>query len=97
MLLDLNTVKDHLRYEIEDPSNDLILTSYIMAAEQAIKNYVRADIDLNTKDDIKVAAMLLIGFFDMYRNAEVSAPSNGSFMPYPVRYLLTPYRLPTVV
>lgn len=94
MLISLEEVKNHLRYELDDPSNDLILTGYILAAEQAIKNYINKDIDINTKADIKVAAMLLIGFFDMYRNAE--APSNGSKMPYAVLYLLAPYRTPTV-
>lgn len=97
MLLTLNEVKQHLRYEEEDTANDLILTGYAMAAEQAIKNYIRSDIDVNTKPDIKVAAMLLVGFFDLYRSAEVAAPSNGSYMPYPVLYLLTPYRQPIVI
>lgn len=96
MLLTLNEVKDHLRYELDDTSNDLILTGYILAAEQAILKYVNSDIDINTKADIKIAAMLLIGFFDMYRNAEVTAPSNGSKMPYAVSYLLSPYRTPTI-
>lgn len=96
MLISLEEVKNHLRYELDDPSNDLILTGYILAAEQTIKNYVNKTVDINTKPDIKVAAMLLIGFFDMYRNAEVSAPSNGSRMPYAVLYLLAPYRTPTV-
>lgn len=94
MLISLEEVKNHLRYELDDDSNDMILTGYILAAEQAIKNYINKDVDINTKADIKVAAMLLIGFFDMYRNAE--APSNGSKMPYAVLYLLAPYRTPTV-
>ena len=94
MLISLEEVKNHLRYELDDASNDMILTGYILAAEQAIKNYINKDVDINTKADIKVAAMLLIGFFDMYRNAE--APSNGSKMPYAVLYLLAPYRTPTI-
>lgn len=97
MLLTLNEIKDHLRYEQEDDSNDLILTGYILAAEQAIRNYINKDIDIYTKPDIKVAAMLLVGFFDMYRNAEVTTPTNGFRMPYPVLYLLTPYRVPTAI
>ena len=97
MLLSLNEVKDHLRYEQDDDINDLILTGYAMAAEAAIRKYIRSDIDINTKPDIKVAAMLLVGFFDLYRSAEVNAPSNDSYMPYPVLYLLTPYRQPTAI
>ena len=97
MLLTLNEVKEHLRYELDDNSNDMILTGYALAAEQAIKNYIRKDIDIETKADIKVAAMLLVGFFDLYRSAEVNAPSNASYMPYPVLYLLTPYRRPIVI
>lgn len=96
MLVSLEEVKDHLRYELDDTSSDLILTGYILAAEQAIKNYINTGIDINTKPDIKIAAMLLVGFFDMYRNADVAAPSNGSRMPYAVLYLLAPYRTPTV-
>ena len=97
MLLTLNEIKQHLRYDEDDDSNDLVLTGYIMAAEAAIKNFIRSDIDVNTKDDIKIAAMLLVGFFDLYRNAEVTTNHNPNYMPYPVLYLLTQYRQPTVL
>ena len=33
MLISLEEVKDHLRYELDDTSNDMILTGYILAAE----------------------------------------------------------------
>ena len=98
MLLTLNEIKEHLRYDSDDTSNDLVLTGYSLAAEAAIKNFIRPDVDMNTKADIKVAAMLMVGFFDLYRNAEANVSSNpnvnASYMPYPVLYLLTPYRRP---
>lgn len=101
MLISLEEVKQHLRYDEDDTSNDLVLTGYIMAAEAAIKNFIRNDIDVNTKPDIKVAALLMVGFFDLYRNAEATVSSNpsviASYMPYPVLYLLTQYRRPTIV
>lgn len=97
MLLNLNEVKQHLRYDEDDTSNDLVLTGYIMAAEAAIKNYIRKDIDVNTKPDIKVAAMLLVGFFDLYRNAEVTTNHDPSYLPYPILYLLTQYRSPIAI
>ena len=100
MLISLPEVKEHLRYDLDDTSNDLVLTSYVMAAEAAIKAFIRKDIDLTTKPDIKVAAMLMVGFFDLYRNAEATLSSNPAispnYMPYPVLYLLIPYRQPTV-
>ena len=99
MLLSLNEVKQHLRYDEDDTSNDMVLTSYIMAAEAAIKNFIRSDIDLETQPDIKVAAMLLVGFFDLYRNAEVKPNPNQdiNYLPYPVLYLLKQYRKPTAI
>lgn len=97
MLLELNEIKQHLRYDTDDDSNDLVLTGYAMAAEAAIKNFIRSDIDVNTKPDIKVAAMLLVGFFDLYRNAEVTTIQNPNYMPYPVLYLISQYRRPTVL
>ena len=97
MLLNLNEVKQHLRYDEDDNSNDLVLTSYIMAAEQAIKNFINSDIDINTKDDIKIAAMLLVGFFDLYRNAEATTNHNPNYMPYPVLYLIKQYRKPVAL
>lgn len=97
MMLTLNEVKEHLRYDIDDNSNDLVLTSYILGAESAIKNFIDKDVDINTKADIKIAAMLLIGFFDLYRNAEISTLKNANYLPYPVLMLLTQYRRPTIV
>ena len=97
MILTLNEIKQHLRYDEDDTSNDLVLTGYVLAAEATIKNFIRNDIDINTKPDIKVAAMLLVGFFDLYRNAEVKTEHNPNYMPYPVLYLLTQYRRPTVI
>lgn len=102
MLLTLSEVKQHLRYDEEDTSNDMILSSYILAAEAAIKNYIRKDIDVTTKPDIKVAVMLLVGYFDLHRNAEVQlkttdTKTNSTYLPYPVLYLLTSYRQPTVI
>lgn len=98
MILPLNEIKEHLRYDSDDTSNDLVLTGYILAAEATIKNFIRPDVDINSKPDLKVAAMLLVGFFDLYRNAEATVSSNPSvlatYMPYPVLYLLTPYRRP---
>ena len=96
MLISLNEVKEHLRYDLDDTSNDMVLTSYILAAEQAIKNYIRTDVDITTKPDLKVAVMLLVGYFDLYRNAEAKTLHSDTYMPYPVLYLLTQYRRPTV-
>ena len=100
MLISLNEVKEHLRYDLDDTSNDLVLTSYVLAAEQSIKNYIRADIDIATKPDIKVAVMLLVGFFDLYRNADIQlkttdTKTNSTYLPYPVLFMLTKYRKPT--
>ena len=97
MILTLQEVKEHLRYDSDDTSNDMTLTGYILAAEQAIKTYIDSDLDITTKPDIKIAAILLVGFFDLYRNAEAVATNNPNYMPYPVLYLLSPYRKPLVM
>ena len=46
---------------------------------------------------IKQAALLLIGYWDQFRNAESEAPVNANFLPMPVQSLLYPYRNPTVI
>lgn len=100
MILELNEVKEHLRYDSDDTSNDLVLTSYILAAEAAISRFINKEVDIVTNPDLKVAMLLLVGFFDLYRNSETEASSRlrneTTYLPYPVLYLLTPYRTPTI-
>ena len=97
MLLTLNEVKDNLRYEQDDTSNDLILSSYILGIESAILKYVNKDVDIYTKPDIKVAALLWVGYIDMYRNADTPNPTDNFRPPYAVDIFLSPYKTPTII
>lgn len=94
-IVDLEEVKHHLRYD--DDSNDISLNGYIAAAESVIKNYITDTFEADYPPAIKQAALLLIGYWDQFRNAEGEAPVNGNFLPMPVQSLLYPYRNPTVI
>lgn len=91
----LEEVKYHLRYD--DDSNDIMLTAYIAAAERAISRYVTEEIPIEGEADIKVAALMLIGYFDENRSASIDTPNNGNYLPMPVISLLYDYRKPTVI
>lgn len=95
MVVTLEEVKAHLRYEASDTANDDYLIGLILAAGAAIKSYITTVPD----DDpaIAHAALLLIGFYDEHRNADKDTPVNGNYLPAPVQALLYPYRTPTAV
>lgn len=90
----LEEVKHHLRYD--DDANDATLTMYIAAADSAINRYIDKDTPPAAHDDIKVAALMLIGYFDDNRNADKDTPTNGNYLPQPVVSLLYPYRTPVI-
>lgn len=95
-IVTLEQVKEHLRYD--DTSNDVALTGYIAAAESAVLNYITdAFADGVYPDAIKHAVLLLVGYFDQYRNAESDTPTNAVYLPLPVQALLYPYRTPTAI
>ncbi len=95
-IVTLEQAKEHLRYD--DDSNDVSLGGYILAAESAVKNYITDSFE-NDKypDAIKHAVLILIGYFDQYRNAEAETPTNDNYLPKPVQSLLYPYRKPTAI
>lgn len=92
--LTLEEAKYHLRYD--DDSNDMMLMAYIAAAEAAINRYITEDVTAGATPDIKVAALLLVGYYDYNRNMDKDMPSDGNYLPAPVRALLWPYRQPSV-
>lgn len=92
--LTLEDAKHHLRYD--DDSNDMMLMAYIAAAEAAISRYITDDVTAIATPDIKVAALLLVGYYDYNRNMDKDMPSDGNYLPAPVRALLWPYRRPSV-
>ena len=91
----LEEVKHHLRYD--DDSNDIMLTAYIAAAESAVKRYITETVAAADTPDIKVAVLLLVGYYDFHRNMDKDMPSDGNYLPAPVRALLWPYRQPTAI
>lgn len=91
----LEEAKHHLRYD--DDSNDTMLAAYIAAAEATINQYITANVAASATPDIKVAALLLIGYYDNHRNMDKDMLSDGNYLPAPVRALLWPYRQPTAL
>lgn len=91
----LEDAKHHLRYD--DDSNDIMLTAYIAAAEAAVKRYITETVTANDTPDIKVAVLLLVGYYDLHRNIDKDTPDDGNYLPPPVRTLLWPYRKPTAI
>ena len=90
----LEEAKHHLRYD--DDSNDVMLQGYIAAAEAATKRYITKTVVAEDTPDIKVAVLLLVGYYDLHRNMDKDMPSDGNYLPAPVRALLWPYRQPSV-
>lgn len=90
----LDEVKHHLRYD--DDANDTSLNIYINAAESAINHYITETPPVTAAADIKVAALMLIGWFDDNRSIDKDTPTNGNYLPPPVVTMLYPYRRPTV-
>ena len=91
----LEEVKHHLRYD--DDANDATLTMFMTAAESAISRYVTETIPAEGKQDIKVATLMLIGYFDDNRSPDKDTPINGNYLPAPVISMLYSYRKPTAV
>jgi hypothetical protein len=90
----LEEAKHHLRYD--DDANDNTLALYIAAADGAINRYINTEVPESGTGDIKVAALMLIGYFDDNRNADKDTPINGNYLPQPVVSLLYPYRQPVI-
>ncbi len=98
----LELVKQHLRYDSDD-QNDL-LDAYRQAAESAVLSYVTDTFEADATTGVVTypaqftqAVLLLCGYYDQYRNIEGDMPSDGNYLPPPVRALLFPFRSPTVV
>lgn len=91
----LEEAKHHLRYD--DDSNDIMLIAYIAAAESAVGQYITKTVVGADTPDIKVAVLLLVGYYDYNRNMDKDMPSDGNYLPAPVRALLWPYRKPTAI
>ena len=89
----LEDAKHHLRYD--DDSNDTVLEAYIKASEAAVEQYITDEVTAEDTPNIKVAVLLLVGYYDYHRNASSEMPNFGSYLPDSVRALLWPYRTPT--
>ena len=93
MIVSLEEVKEHLRYDSDD--NDAYLEGLIYAAEAVIRKHVdEATLESGVDASIFHAALLLIGYWDNNRNGE---EANGWYLPPAVLALLTPFRTPVAV
>lgn len=93
MILTVDEVREHLRYDFEEMT-DAEATDLILAAEQAIRDFITDDFD-EANHSMKRAAKLLTGWFDENRDINKDTVSDGNYLPAPVRALLYKYRTPT--
>ena len=95
-IIELDDLKAHLRYELDDSTTDEVML-LLVAAESAVLDYITDEFEyFEYPNSICMAVKLYAGYFDNYRNAEAEAPRNGNFMPMPVQALLYKYRDPSV-
>lgn len=92
----LEQVKQHLRYDADDTSNDAVLQAYLEATTVAITGYITAAVTPANTPLLRTAQLLYVGYLDQYRNAEAEAPVNGNYLPQPITALLWPLRTPAV-
>lgn len=92
----LEQVKQHLRYDADDTSNDAILQAYLDATAAAISSYITATVTPTNIPLLRTAQLLYVGYLDQYRNAEAEAPVNGNYLPQPITALLWSLRTPVV-
>lgn len=92
----LEQVKQHLRYDADDTSNDAVLQAYLDATTVAISNYITEAVTDANRPLLRTAQLLYVGYLDQYRNAEADAPVNGNYLPQPITALLWPLRTPAV-
>ena len=83
MALDL--IKQHLYLDLSDPTNDVLLTQYMDAAETYIANYLHHDFDPLNKTHLQ-AQLLLSGSW--YLNRENEILLNFSEAPFGVKNIL---------
>lgn len=105
-MLDLNTVKEHCRVEIDFTADDSLLGIYTGAAARYVETWTRrklfvsedspgyadADDSILLGDDVKAAMLLLIGHWYSNREA-VNIGNITTAVPFAVEALLQPYRI----
>ena len=109
MLVTLDEASDHLRRDTTDDDDDLTLK--IMAASQAVQNYLKttSPYELDSNDDVvtdsdgdpvvrfevRAAVLMLVG--ELYRHRDGDGSNWGfGYLPLPVRAMLYPLRTPTM-
>ncbi|KFK98127.1 head-tail connector protein [Serratia sp. Ag1] len=102
MVPTLEELRLQCRIDHEDPDDDKLLTIYAKAARKKIENFTNRKlydtavpgddaIGLLVDDDIKLAVMLLVGFW--YENREtVNIGNISTVLPYTFEALVEPYR-----
>jgi hypothetical protein len=109
MLVTLSQARDQIRSDISDDDADLTLK--IKAASRAVVTYLKdpsfadssgevpedsSGIAIDVPDDVKIATLLLIGYFYRQRDEDGNHEFEAGALPRPVTALLFPYRVPTV-
>jgi hypothetical protein len=106
MFVSLQTASDHLRRGTT--ADDALVELYIQAASQAVANYIgdnanffnsagvpSADsngIALDIPEDVKIATLLLIGYYYKDRDNDEGHEYETGYLPRPVTAMLYPYR-----
>lgn len=105
-MIDIDTVKNHCRVELDFTFDDQLLEIYIGAAKKHVENWTRRKLyqantdagfatdpdSLLLDDDVRTAMLLCIGHW--YANREgVVVGQVGTALPLAVEALLQPYRI----
>jgi hypothetical protein len=108
MLVTLQQAREHLRVDTTDGDNDILLK--VKAASRAVVTYLKspsfaessgeipedsAGIAIDVPEDVQIATLMLIGYFDRQRDEDGGHEYELGFLPRPVSALLYPYRVPT--
>lgn len=109
LLVSLQQVKSHLRIDTADGDADILAKA--KAASAAIVRYLKepvfwsgssgvietdsAGIAIDVPEDVQIATLLLIGYFDRQRDEDEENSYAEGRLPQPVRALL-PERVPTI-
>jgi hypothetical protein len=108
MLVTLEQARAHLRVDTTDGDADIL--GKVKAASRAVVTYLKspsfsdssgaipedsAGIAIDVPEDVQLATLMLIGYFDRQRDEDGGHEYEQGYLPRPVMALLYPYRTPT--
>ena len=89
-VITLEEVKGHLRLELDETYDDVVLTRFLKAADEYVKGatgFIFSDPD-NIPYRVKLAALMLVEHWDKNRGTQVEGMTTTAPLDYAVRQLL---------